>query len=169
MSALWAGRPRAEPDRLRPMAVHHLDSVIAVENAVYPFAWTRGNFVDSMAAGYDAWLLQDARGGVAGYFIAMVGVGEMHLLNITVAPLAQGQGHARFMFDKLCAVCQARGAARLWLEVRESNARARAIYLRWGFTHVGVRKGYYPAADGRREDAVVMSLLIATRNDHALD
>ena len=44
--------------------------------------------------------------------------------------------------------------------MRESNARARAMYLRLGFSPVGVRKGYYPAPFGRREDAVVMSLKV---------
>ena len=90
----------------------------------------------------------------------MAGVEEMHLLNITVAPHAQHRGHALYLLDALVALCRERGARQLWLEVRESNARARTIYLRRGFAHVGRRKGYYPAAHGQREDAVVMSLPI---------
>ena len=58
------------------------------------------------------------------------------------------------------SVARGHRAGKLWLEVRQSNAAARAIYLRLGFVQVGVRKGYYPAALGRREDAVVMSLQI---------
>jgi [ribosomal protein S18]-alanine N-acetyltransferase len=50
------------------------------------------------------------------------------------------------------------GAQWLWLEVRVSNARALRIYECHGYRRVGERKGYYPAAHGRREDAVVMSL-----------
>ena len=95
-----------------------------------------------------------------GYFIAMEGVDEMHLLNLTVAPAEQGQGHARRMLDALVAICRERHAAQLWLEVRESNSRARALYLRYGFRHVGVRRDYYPAEFGRREDATVMSLVL---------
>jgi [ribosomal protein S18]-alanine N-acetyltransferase len=87
----------------------------------------------------------------------------MHLLNITVAPAQQHQGHARFMIDALAAACRARRAHQLWLEVRESNARARAIYLQRGFEQVGVRRGYYPATQGRREDAIVMSLVLLPR------
>ena len=98
----------------------------------------------------------------------MAGVDEMHLLNVTVAPRHQHQGHARYMLEALIALCRSRHAQQLWLEVRESNARARSIYLQRGFVHVGVRKGYYPAPHGRREDAIVMSLqLLPARTEDA--
>ena len=93
-----------------------------------------------------------------GYFVAMAGVDEMHLLNLTVAPAWQGRGHGRALLDALVEHCRARGDGPLWLEVRESNLRARAIYARYGFGEVGLRRGYYPAPHGQREDAVVMSL-----------
>ena len=144
--------------QLLPMNSAHLDTVMAIEAATYAFPWSRGNFVDSLASGYVAQVLYDAGGEILGYLIAMAGVDEMHLLNITVAPPHQGQGHARYMLEAVIALCRARRARQLWLEVRDSNARARAIYLKRGFAHVGVRKGYYPAPQGRREDAVVMSL-----------
>ena len=147
-----------EPRQLFELTVAQVDAVLAIENAAYPFPWSRGNFIDSLAAGYPSRLLVDAQGLLLGYFVAMDGVDEMHLLNITVAPACQGRGHGRFMLDRLVALCRARAAARLWLEVRDSNARARGLYLRYGFRHVGQRKRYYPAAAGQREDAVVMSL-----------
>lgn len=146
--------------QLLPMAQANLDAVLAIEAAAYTFPWSRGNFVDSLAAGYFAQVLYDDGGEILGYFIAMAGVDEMHLLNITVAPPSQHHGHARFMMDALVAECRARHALQLWLEVRESNERARAIYLKRGFVQVGVRKGYYPAPQGRREDAIVMSLTL---------
>jgi ribosomal-protein-alanine N-acetyltransferase len=136
----------------------HLEAVMAIEAGAYAFPWSRGNFVDSLAAGYDARVLYDDEGSILGYFVAMAGVDEMHLLNITVAPCAWHQGHGRFMLDALIEACRERGARQLWLEVRESNARARTIYRRRGFAEVGRRKGYYPDAHGRREDAIVMSL-----------
>ena len=52
------------------------------------------------------------------------------------------------------------GARQLWLEVRESNARALRLYVHYGFRHIGVRRGYYPALHGRREGASVMALEI---------
>jgi len=155
MSAL----PR-EPHLLLPMSVDELDAVLAIESVAYSFPWSRGNFIDSLAAGYIARVLLDAAGRVVGYFVAMEGVDEMHLLNLTVAPADQGQGHARRMLDSLVEICRENGAEQLWLEVRESNSRARALYLRYGFRHVGVRRDYYPAEFDQREDATVMSLAV---------
>ena len=143
------------------MTVKHLDAVMPIEAVAYEFPWSRGNFVDSLASGYPANLLVDIRGGLLGYFVAMVGVDEWHLLNITVAPQHQGQGHGRFLLDHIVSLCRRGGAGQLWLEVRRSNARARAIYARYGFTEIGVRRGYYPASNPAtqgREDAVVMRL-----------
>ena len=141
-----------------PMTVGDLGVVSAIETAAYPFPWSRGNFIDSLAAGYIARVLWADRQRAIGYFIAMEGVDEMHLLNLTVAPPEQRRGNACRMLDELVALCRAHGARQLWLEVRESNERARALYLRYGFKHIGVRRGYYPAAAGKREDAAVMSL-----------
>lgn len=171
MSALWVGeRSGASGEReLAPMTTAQLDGVMAIEAAAYAFPWTRGNFIDSLAAGYPARVLLGVQRQLLGYFVAMPGVGEMHLLNITVAPAEQGRGHARCMIDALMPLCYEHAARELWLEVRDSNERARAMYLRLGFTAVGVRKGYYPAPFGRREDAVVMSLKIGAAAQEAND
>lgn len=142
---------------LRPMLVADVEAVLAIEQRAYEFPWTRGNFIDSLAAGYLARTLHGADGALLGYFLAMQGVGELHLLNITVAPTAQGRGHARCMLDAMCGLARVQGYEQIWLEVRQSNERARHIYQRYGFTEVGLRRAYYPAAQGR-EDAVLMSL-----------
>ncbi len=149
----------AEDRVLVPMRAVDIEAVMAVETGVYAFPWTRGNFIDSLAAGYTAQLLRRASDrALLGYCVAMAGADEMHLLNITVAPSSQGQGHARFMLEDLVARCRGGVASRLWLEVRVGNGAARAVYAHLGFREEGVRPGYYPAAQDRREDAVVMSL-----------
>ena len=157
---------------LRPMSSLHLEAVMAVEAAAYAFPWSRGNFIDSLAAGHPAWVLMDVGDALLGYFVAMFGVDELHLLNLTVAPAVQGRGHARRLIEALVGLARGRRASQLWLEVRESNGRARAMYERLGFVQVGQRKNYYPAGFGRREDAVVMSLQIdlaaATKDADAL-
>jgi ribosomal-protein-alanine N-acetyltransferase len=152
-----SARLRDEAPRRVAMSLSRLDDVLQIERAAYPFPWTRGNFIDSLAARYPAEMLL-ADGQVVGYYVAMGGVDEMHLLNLTVAPAWQGRGLGRGMLDALVGCCRDRGARHLWLEVRESNVRARAIYERYGFADVGRRRGYYPAPRGTREDAVVMSL-----------
>lgn len=143
--------------QFEPLTEDRLDAVVAIEAAAYEHPWTRGNFVDSLQSGYQAQVL-GANGVVIGYFIAMMGVDEVHLLNITVAPAWQGQGWARVLLDALALWARGQGSQWLWLEVRASNARAQRIYEHHGYRRVGERKGYYPAGFGRREDAIVMSL-----------
>ena len=150
---------RAALDGLRwtAMTASHLDQVLAIEVVASPHPWTRGNFEDSLRAGYEAQMLLDGD-AVVGYFVAMKGVDEVHLLNITVAPESQGRGLGRLLLEALCLWSRQQGAQWLWLEVRVSNQRAQLVYERHGFRRVGMRKSYYPAAHGRREDAIVMSL-----------
>jgi len=150
-------RPWVGPQR-RPMTTRDIDAVMAIEARCYSFPWTRGNFVDSLAVGYGAEVLVDDDAAIVGYWVAMAGAGEMHLLNITVAPEWQGRGLARGMLDVLEQRCRDGALPTLWLEVRSSNQRARSLYLMRGFAEVGLRRAYYPAAAGQREDAVVMRL-----------
>jgi len=138
-----------------PMTEAHLDTVIAIERRAYDHPWTRGNFADSLRSGYQA-LLLTAGDTIVGYFIAMQGVDEVHLLNITVDPDHQGQGWGRVLLDALALWARGQRAQWLWLEVRTSNLRAQQVYLRYGYRRVGERKNYYPAVHGR-EDAIVMS------------
>lgn len=152
----------------RPMTVADLDEVLSLEVASYSFPWSRGNFIDSLAAGYWAELRFDAQDRCLGYLVAMPGFEEMHLLNITVAPRHQRQGHGRAMLQRLAERARERGDHKLWLEVRLSNSPAQRLYEQMGFEAVGRRRHYYPAALGRREDALVMSLAL-TGGLHALD
>ena len=140
------------------MTVADLDVVMAIECAAYTHPWTRGNFIDSLASGYLARLALDGQGHCMGYFVAMLGAGEMHLLNLTVAPPIQRKGLGKALLRELCEQGRQLKAAILWLEVRETNEAARRLYDAFGFTEVGVRRAYYPSRDGFRESAVVMSI-----------
>jgi len=160
MSALPQAPDTDAPLVRVPMNLAHLPAVLAIEQAVYPFAWTHGNFVDSLVAGHAAHVLRAADGTIAAYSVAMMGVQEMHLLNLTVSPPWRRRGHARALVDALVAQCRREGSQALWLEVRVSNQRARDVYMRYGFRQAGLRRGYYPAAGGQREDACVMRLSI---------
>ena len=140
-----------------PLLPHRLDEVLQIEQSAYVHPWSMANFRDALHAGYQAQLLS-AGGSVLGYFLAMKGVDEVHLLNLTVAPDYQRQGWARVMLDGLAIWARGDGAQWLWLEVRVGNSRAMQVYESHGYRRVGQRKAYYPAAHGKREDAIVMSL-----------
>jgi len=142
--------------RLLLMSQDDLDEVLEIENAIYTHPWTRGNFADSLRATYDCrtWRLE---GELVGYFVLMAAAGEAHLLNLSIAARHQRSGHGSALLREALELARRRGARSLFLEVRPSNAGAQALYARFGFRRVGVRRGYYPARFGR-EDALVYTV-----------
>lgn len=137
-----------------PMQAGDLDAVIEIENDVYPFPWTVGNFHDALQAGYSGWLLQ-LDGRTIGYAVVMMVLDEAHLLNISIAREVQGHGYGARLLQFVMQVGAAHGGRKLLLEVRLSNTRAIKLYRQFGFEQIGVRRGYYPAPVGR-EDALVL-------------
>lgn len=155
MSAL-AADTSAAPAALRPMRDADLDAVLAIEVRAYPFPWTRGIFRDCLLADYPAWVLEQG-GRIVGYGVLSLAADEAHVLNVCAAPEVQGRGHGRRLLRSLLKIARARGAQRVFLEVRPSNAHAIALYHDEGFNEIGRRPRYYPAKDGR-EDALVMAI-----------
>jgi len=151
MSAVLKDQPR-----LARMGTNDLDEVLDIERAVYSHPWTRGNFLDSLNAGYHCHTYRLGN-ELLGYFAVIVAVGEAHLLNLSVSAARQRQGIGSALLREVIRVGRERGAKHLFLEVRPSNASALALYDGSGFERVGERRGYYPAHEGR-EDALVLRL-----------
>lgn len=143
---------------IRPMLESDLDEVIAIEEAVYPFPWTRGIFNDCLLVGYSCWVYQ-YEDQVIGYVVMSIAAGEAHILTFVVHPDFQGKGFAKQILQHVITVSKERSAGTIYLEVRPSNQRAIGIYHKAGFNEIGIRKDYYPAEDGR-EDAMVMALTL---------
>ena len=160
MSAVWKGRAQPRP-ALAPMREEDLDEVMAIEAAIYTHPWTRGNFGDSLRAGYQCrtWRLAQGRGGgeLVGYFVLMAAAGEAHLLNLSIGASWQRNGHGSALLREAASLAQQLGAQNLFLEVRPSNLAAQALYRKFGFNRIAVRRDYYPARSGR-EDALVLTL-----------
>jgi ribosomal-protein-alanine N-acetyltransferase len=144
--------------RLAPMVESDLDEVVAIESAIYSHPWTRGNFADSLRAGYACWTWR-CGSAMVGYFVLMVAAGEAHLLNLSIAAPWQRKGRGSVLLGEAMRIGRAAGARNIFLEVRPSNAAAKALYRRFGFRQVSLRRGYYPAHGGR-EDALVLSLAL---------
>lgn len=140
--------------RYRRMTAADLDVVVAVEEAIYPHPWTRGNFSDSLAAGYHCWIVECGR-EIAGYSVVMIAAGEAHLLNLSVAGPWQRRGVGRELLGFVLKLAREQGAGRVLLEVRPSNGAARSLYASAGFTEIITRRAYYPAG-AAREDAIVL-------------
>lgn len=154
--------PVAQFDRLdyAPMRLQDVDAVLALEQSVFPHPWSRANFTDSLASGYDAWVLRDDAGALAGYFLLMPAVDEAHLLDVAVAAGWQGRGLGRYLLDKVAARARGLNMESVLLEVRPSNLRALEVYRRYGYSEIGRRRAYYPAHEGQREDAIVMRYVV---------
>ncbi|MFC5570468.1 ribosomal protein S18-alanine N-acetyltransferase [Lysobacter yangpyeongensis] len=144
------------PLSLRPMRENDLPVVHMIEARAYEFPWTVGIFRDCLRADYPAWVLHEGE-RIAGYYLMSIAAGEAHVLNICVAPELQGRGHGRRLLHALLKLARSRNVARVFLEVRPSNANAIALYHDEGFNEIGRRPRYYPAKDGR-EDALVMAM-----------
>jgi ribosomal-protein-alanine N-acetyltransferase len=143
----------------RPMTADDLDAVIAVENEIYPHPWTRGNFSDSLSAGYHCWIMEFS-GELVGYIVVMVAANEAHLLNLGIAAEWQRRGLGREMIKFLIRLVRDFFARKIYLEVRPSNIPGRRLYADAGFAEIATRRDYYPAQGGR-EDAVIMELILA--------
>ena len=142
--------------RYRHMTAADLDAVVAIEGAIYPHPWTRSNFSDSLAAGYQCWIVE-CGGKIAGYSVVMIAPEEAHLLNLSIAAPWQRRGFGREVLGFVLRVARECGAHQVLLEVRPSNEAARALYAAAGFSEIATRRDYYPAGAGR-EDAIVLQL-----------
>ena len=116
--------------------------------------WSRQDFSDCVT--YALFLVAEAEADqIGGYVVALDAADEGEILNLAVAPNGRRSGLGRALVERVIEALSARGVGQVYLEVRESNAPARALYAAQGFKEVGRRKQYY-----RRpvEDAIVLRL-----------
>lgn len=140
-----------------PLAPEHLGDVHRIERLAHTHPWSETLIrdIDSRGACHHVMFDGDK---LVGYFYAQNIVGEVTLLNIAVDPSLQGQGYGKALIERLLSICQEGGAESIWLEVRESNARAFSLYEAVGFNEVDRRLNYYPTDKGK-EDALIMSYI----------
>lgn len=147
-----------ELSRCRPMTSQDLEVVAIIEQDIYQYPWSLGNFRDSLYAGYSCWV-NEFDGVPAGYAVMMLAAGEAQLLNLGIAKTYQRRGLGRHLLQYMIKVARDYHATAMLLEVRPSNQAARHLYLDTGFRETALRKQYYPAHEGR-EDAVIMELAL---------
>ena len=140
---------------MRKMAASDVDEVLAIEDAVQTYPWTRGNFSDALDSGYLCYV-DECNGKICSYAVLMAGVDEAELLNMAVAAEHQRKGMGSRMLMAVLQIACDRGLPRVLLEVRASNLAAISLYRLVGFAEVSVRRNYYRNASGS-EDAIVMA------------
>ncbi|MDZ7735395.1 MAG: ribosomal protein S18-alanine N-acetyltransferase [Gammaproteobacteria bacterium] len=137
-----------------------VEAIIEIEHSAYDFPWTPGIFHDCLRVGYSCWVLGQ-HNPVDSYGIMTVGAGECHILNVCVRPLLQNTGLGRFMMEHLLDLAGEYRADTAFLEVRPTNQSAIHLYESMGFNRVGVRRGYYPSAQGREDALILAKTLVA--------
>ncbi len=144
--------------RLRKMHKDDLPHVLKIEAKNYQYPWSENVFKDCfIATTYSNWVCEDETENIIGYAVLSVGAGEAHVINISIDPEVQGLGIGHKMMTHLIEI-SGKKAETMFLEVRPSNQGAINLYNKLGFNEVGLRKGYYPAENGQREDAVILAL-----------
>ncbi|HJQ99934.1 MAG TPA: ribosomal protein S18-alanine N-acetyltransferase [Candidatus Polarisedimenticolaceae bacterium] len=139
---------------IEDMTLDDVPEVLAIERRSFATPWTEENFRHEVGANPVAVnRVLRAEGVVAGYVSAYVVAGELQVNDIAVAPEMRRRGFGRQLLDDVMAIARERGAAFATLEVRPSNAAARALYAARGFVEVGRRPGYYPESG---EDALLL-------------
>ncbi|RUO37287.1 ribosomal-protein-alanine N-acetyltransferase [Aliidiomarina shirensis] len=149
----------ADIERLTP-------DMMQIEKQAHAVPWSGQVFGLCFGGGYRVvglYLISDGVTRMIGYSVVHKVLDELSLMNIAIAPEYRGKGFGRMLMqDIIDYACDEKGAQqwRVFLEVREGNKTAIAMYKSLGFTEIGRRPGYYqPARAGNpREDAVVMAL-----------
>ena len=142
-------------DKMRPS---DLDEVVAIERASFTMPWSRGAFLYEIEQNRVArCLVVREDGHLVGYLCVWEVADELHITNIAVHPEARRRGIGRQLLGEVLTDARRRGLRLVALEVRPSNAEARALYESFGFRVVGRRRGYYYDTG---EDALVMEALL---------
>lgn len=136
-----------------PLANPHIEQLMPIEVEAYPEPWTSGMFRDEIRSNRSYFRVVTIDDDLVGYCGFWLVLDEAHITHVTVAKAYRGLGYGREQLHHLLDEAHRREARVATLEVRESNARARALYESLDFRVVGLRKGYYAKTS---EDAVVM-------------
>jgi len=141
--------------KFRAMTLQDIDEIMKIETIIYPYPWTEGIFKDCVRVGYLCFVSEQGDHIIA-YGALSFGAGESHILNISVAKPFQKKGYGKQLLNHMMQQAKSKDAEMVLLEVRGSNKNAIGLYESQGFNEIGVRKGYYPAPNGK-EDAIMFA------------
>jgi len=139
--------------RLEPMRWWHIDEVHALEQHLFPIdTWSKEQFWSELAQPTRSYVVALEENEVLGYFGLFALAPEADVQTIAVSPKAQGKGLGSLLLNELISQALDRGCEQLMLEVRSDNDSALALYARFGFVELTVRRNYYAPS----VDAIVM-------------
>ena len=148
------------PYRIRSAVPADAAGLELIERRSFSDPWTEASFREALTSPWTFGLIADGGRGVSGYLIAREVARTGEVLNLAVAPEFRRRGIGGALLEAGIATLRRRRADEVFLEVRESNVSAQALYLGYGFRPVGQRAAYYRTP---REDALVLRLEMAQR------
>ena len=149
----------AEALTIGPATLDDVPAIVEIERAAFSDPWSVRSFREALdQRSIFFWCARRDGVGVLGYVVAWFVADEGEIANLAVSPSARGMGVGRALLDAALEAAARRGVGAVYLEVRDSNERARRLYESRGFEEVGRRRGYY-----RRpvEDAIVLRRSLA--------
>ena len=159
-SPLALSHDEAATTKIRPWCDTDLDQLIVIAQSTGPHSWSENDLRDSFDQAHLGYVLV-VRHEICGYCIVRCLGSELELLDISIAHSRQSRGLGYALLRHVLADSKFTHVKEVWLEVRESNLRARSLYSRLGFTEQGMRKNYYPikceSGEYGRENAIVMN------------
>lgn len=136
-----------------PMEHSHIPQIAQLEKLCFSDPWSESSIASELSNPLSCWLVAVEGEQVAGYIGSQTVMGETDMMNVAVAPDYRRQGVGEKLILTLVDILKAQGSHWLMLEVRQSNAPARALYEKLGFSEVGRRKNYYR---NPKEDALIL-------------
>lgn len=144
---------------MRKMTNDDLDTVMRIEGASFDSPWTRSNFADELKNTDIALpLVLEQNKLIIGFIVLWIILDECHLANIAVTPDYRGRGLGKLMMQNIISIARQNKCVKVMLEVRKSNTTAIALYQKFLFEKVGMRKNYYHDGFMNTEDALLMDL-----------
>ncbi len=139
---------------VRPMREDDVDAVVAIETEAFSSPWQRDTFLELIGRpNLELLVMEHRSSGIVGYAVLWCIMDQGELANLAVIPSMRGRGLGTQLLGSVVDVARRRGVETMYLEVRDSNARALDLYRRFGFSQVGLRRGYY---DRPKEDARIL-------------
>lgn len=145
-----------------PIILPDITPLMQIEDKCHSHPWSEKTFRSCIGGRYFGEKLSETlreSNNIVGFYIGEQVIDEATLMDICVSPNNQGKGLGKKLLTKFINQAKAKGAVKIWLEVRAKNIPAQMLYMNLGFIETGRRTGYYPSARGfGYEDAIVMCL-----------
>ena len=143
---------------VRRMQSGDISAVIAIETEAFSSPWTEEIYVQLIdQSRVELIVLEEEKAGIIGYAVLWCILDQGELANMAVSPEFRRNGLGTYLMASVLETARDRGVKTMYLEVRDSNETAVELYRRFGFSDVGLRKGYY---QDPKEDARMMKVVL---------